>query len=81
MLVADHDGMIAIEANLVTSEPRMAASVASIIGGLISLKVFSDELDPDISRILDNTKVEVNDRILSISTIVDPQIIVNVIDQ
>ena len=81
LLVADHDGMIAIEANLVTSEPRMAASVASIIGGLISLKVFSDELDPDISRILDNTKVEVNDRILSISTIVDPQIIVNVIDQ
>lgn len=79
LLVADQDGMIAIEVRLVSSNPGMAKSVASIINGLISLQVFNADMDPAIAQILENTKVDVTDKILSISTVVDPEVIVNVI--
>ena len=77
LLIADRDGMIAIEAKLVSSDPRMAESVASIINGLLSLQVFNTELDPELARILQNTKVEVEDAVLSIKTVIDPATIVD----
>ncbi|NOX67688.1 MAG: hypothetical protein GXP15_00740 [Gammaproteobacteria bacterium] len=79
VLVADQDGMIAIEVRLVSSNPGMAKSVASIINGLISLQAFNADMDPAIAQVLENTKVDVADKVLSISTVVDPEVIVNVI--
>jgi len=79
LLVADQDGMIAIEAKLVSSDPRMAESVASIINGLISLQAFNSDMEPEIAQVLENTKVDVTDKILSISTVIDPEVVVNVI--
>lgn len=77
LLIADRDGMIAIEARLVSSEPGMAKSVASIIKGLISLQAFNANIDPEIADVLANTKVGVVDNVLSISTVVDPAVVVH----
>ncbi len=80
LLIADQDGMIAIEAKLVSTDPGMAKSVASIVSGLISLQAFNAEMDPQIAQILANTKVDVVDSVLSISTVVAPDTILNIVD-
>lgn len=79
LLIADHDGMIAIEVKLVSTDPGMAKSVASIINGLIGLQAFNTDIAPEVVRILENTKVGVVDNVLSISTVIDPEVVVNVL--
>ncbi|MFQ5983472.1 MAG: hypothetical protein ACE5KS_08875, partial [Woeseiaceae bacterium] len=79
LLVADHDGLIAIEARLVASEPGMAESLGGIINGLISLQAFNSELEPEILGLIQNTKVEVKDKTLSINTVIDPALIVTIL--
>ena len=80
MLIADSDGLIAIEAQLVSSEPGMAQSLGSIINGLIALQAFNDELDPQLLSLIQNTKVEVNDSTLSINMVIDPALIIAILD-
>ena len=80
LLIADSDGLIAIEAQLVTSEPGMAESLGSIINGLIALQAFNSELDPEIVSLIQNTKVEVKDRTLSINTVIDPALVVTILE-
>ena len=79
LLIADQDGLIAIEAKLVSTDPGMAESVASIINGLLSLQAFNTDLEPEIAHVIENTKVGVVDNVLSISTVVDPEVVINVI--
>jgi nitrate reductase NapAB chaperone NapD len=81
LLIADQDGMIAVEAKLVSTDPGMAKSVASIISGLISLQVFNAEMDPQIAQVLANTKVDVVDNVLSISMVVAPDTIISIVDE
>ncbi len=80
LLIADSDGFIAIEAKLVSSEPAMAESIASIVNGLIALQAFNSEIDPEIVSLLQNTKVEVKDSTLSISTVIDPTLVISILD-
>ena len=80
LLIADSDGLIAIEAQLVSSEPGMAQSLGSIVNGLIALQAFNDELDPQLVSLIQNTKVEVNDSTLSINTVIDPALIISILD-
>ena len=80
LLIADSDGYIAIEAQLVSSEPGMAQSLGSIINGLIALQAFNDDLDPQLLSLIQNTKVEVNDSTLSINTVIDPALIISILD-
>jgi len=80
LLVADQDGLIAIEARLVSADPEMATSVAAIINGLIGLQAFSSELDPELADILQNTKVTVREKALSIKIVVDPDVIISLIE-
>ncbi len=80
LLIADSDGLIAIEAQLVSSEPGMAQSLGSIINGLIALQAFNDDLDPLLLSLIQNTKVEVNDSTLSINTVIDPALIIRILD-
>jgi hypothetical protein len=80
LLVADDDGLIAIEAQLVVNEPGMAESMGGIINGLISLQAFNSELDPEIVSLIQNTKVDVKGSTLSISTVVDPALIEVILD-
>ena len=80
VLVADKAGQIAIEVQLVTTEAEMAESLASIVRGLISLQVFNDDMDPEVSSFLQNTSVDVDDTKLTISVALDPEVVVAAID-
>ena len=79
LLIADKDGMIAIEAQLVSTDPKMAQAIGGIANGLISLQAFNSELDPEIQDLIRNTRVEVTDNILSINTVIDPDIVAAVL--
>jgi hypothetical protein len=78
-LLADKDGMIAIEAQLVSTDPKMAEAIGGIANGLISLQAFNTELDPEIQDLIRNTRVEVVDNTLSINTVIDPDIVAAVL--
>lgn len=72
LLIADRDGLIAIEAQLVSKEPAMAQSLGGIINGLVALQSFNSEMDPEIAAVLQNTKIEVDGNTLSIKVVIDP---------
>jgi len=80
LLIADQDGLIAVEAQLVSSEPGMAQSLGGIVNGLIALQAFNDELDPEIVSLIQNTKVEVEDSTLSIKTVIDPAHVIAILE-
>ena len=70
---------LALEATLITSEPEMAESLASVVRGLISLMAFSDDMDAEAIAMLQGTKVEAKGNSLSISLAVDPDLMVKTI--
>ncbi|MDJ0906306.1 MAG: hypothetical protein QNI96_09830 [Woeseiaceae bacterium] len=80
LVVADKQGKISIETQLVTAEPEMAESLASIVRGLISLQVFNDDMDPEVASFLQNTNVDVDDKKLTIRVALDPEVVVAAID-
>jgi transcriptional regulator with XRE-family HTH domain len=80
LLVSDVDGKISIEAQLVSTDPKMAESIASIVSGLISLQAFNSGLDSQIAQVLQATKVRVLDNVLSVSTVLEPAMVLSVID-
>ncbi|MGI9204643.1 MAG: hypothetical protein ACR2Q3_11560, partial [Woeseiaceae bacterium] len=80
LLVSDASGMIAVEAQLVSTDPKMAQAIGGIINGLIGLQAFNSELGPEIQGLIRNTRVEVNDKMLSINTVIDPDLVVSVLD-
>jgi hypothetical protein len=80
LLVSDSNGHIAIEAQLVSHEPAMAQSLGGIINGLISLQALDQDLDPQILSLIRNTKIDVKDKILSINAVLDPEIIVDLLN-
>jgi transcriptional regulator with XRE-family HTH domain len=80
LLVSDVDGKISIEAQLVSTDPKMAESIASIVSGLISLQAFNAGLDSQIAQVLQATKVRVLDNVLSVSTVLEPAMVLSVID-
>jgi hypothetical protein len=80
VLVSDSGGQIAVEAQLVSTDPKMAASIASIVNGLISLQAFNSDLDPELLSLIQNTKVKVKDNVLTVSTVIDPELVVSVLD-
>ena len=80
LTIAGVDDMISIEAQLVSTDPAMAQSLGGIANGLISLQAFNSELDPELKNILLNTKIDVTDKVLSISTVITPKVIVKALD-
>lgn len=72
LLIADRNGLLAVEAELVSRDPRMAQSLHSVINGLLSLQAFNPDLDPELKTLIGNTKVAVENAVLSISTVFDP---------
>ena len=75
-LMAAAANKLALEAKLITSEPEMAESLASVVRGLISLMTFSDEMDAEAIAMLQGTKVEAKGNSLSISLAVDPDLVI-----
>lgn len=71
---------LAIEAELVTSEPEMAESLASVARGLISLVAFDDSMDAETMSVLQGTRIEAKGNSLHLSLAVDPELAVRTID-
>jgi len=80
LTVAGVDDMISVEAQLVSTDPAMAQSLGGIANGLLSLQAFNSELDPEIKSLILNTKIDVNDNVLSISTVITPEVIIRTLD-
>lgn len=80
LLISDEAGKIVVEAELITAEKEMAESLASIARGLISLQIFNDDLDPDVSDFLQNTSVDVDGTSLRLRVALDPEVVVAAID-
>jgi hypothetical protein len=59
VLVADIAGKLAVETQLITKQPELAESLASVVRGLISLTMLSDDMDPDVSAVLQGTRIDV----------------------
>ena len=75
-LIAAAANKLAIEVKLITTEPDMANSLASVVRGLLSLVSFSDDLEADAIAVLQGTKVEAKGNSLSISLAIDPELLV-----
>ena len=80
VMIADAAGKIAIETQLVATQPEMAESLASIVRGLISLAMFSEDMDPDIAEFLKGTTVNVDGSSLNIRLALDPDSVVVALD-
>jgi hypothetical protein len=80
LLVSDSAGQIAVEAQLVSTDPKMAASIGSIINGLISLQAFNSELGPELQSLIQNTRVKIKENVLSVSTVIDPELVISLLD-
>jgi hypothetical protein len=79
-LIAVVKDKLAIEAELTTSEPEMAESLASVARGLISLVMFDDSMDAELMAALQGTRVEARGKSLSLSLAVDPNLVVRTIE-
>lgn len=80
LLMADEDGQIAIEAQLVSTDPKMAEAIGGIVNGLIALQAFNSELGPEFQNLIRSTQVEVNDSTLRMSTVLDPELVVTILN-
>lgn len=80
LLIADEDGLVSIQAQLLAAEKEMAESLASIVRGLISLATFSNEVDPEISQVLKTTEVAVDGGRLTLKLKLDPEVVVAALD-
>jgi len=80
VLLADLGEKLGFEAQLMTTEAEMASSLASIVRGLISLQAFNDDMDPEVSAILQTAKVDVADNVLKLSLALDPETVVSALE-
>lgn len=76
ILVAAVANKLAIEIELITTEPEMAESLASVARGLISLVAFDDSMGDDEIAVLRSTKVEAKGNSLNLSLAIDPSMVV-----
>ncbi len=80
VLLADLGDKLGLEAKLMTQEPDMANSIASIIRGLIGLQAFNDDMDPDMAAVLQSTTVDVAGNTLKISLALEPDTVVSALE-
>jgi hypothetical protein len=80
LLLADESGQLALQAQLVSTDPKMAEAIGGIVNGLIALQAFNTELGPEIQSLIQNTRVEVSGKNLSINMVIDPNLVVTVLD-
>ena len=80
-LMAAAADKLALEAKLITAEPEMAESLASVVRGLVSLMAFSDEMDAEAVAVLQGTKVEAKGNSLSISLAIAPELVVQTLSE
>ena len=80
VLLADLGDKLGLEARLITTEPEMANSLASIVRGLVSLTMFSDDMDPEVAQVLQGTTVDVDDATLKVALQLEPESVVSALE-
>ena len=80
VMIADMAGKLAVETQLIATQPEMAESLASIVRGLLSLAMFSEDMDPEVAEFLQGTQVAVNGSSLSIKLALDPDSVTAALD-
>jgi hypothetical protein len=80
LLVSDRKGLLAVEAQLLASEAQMANSLASIVRGLISLQAFNEDMDPELTRFLNGTTVDVDGSTLTVKVELDADVFIQAIN-
>lgn len=80
IMIADLAGKLAVETQLIATRPEMAESLASIVRGLLSLALFSEDMDPVVARFLQGTQVAVDGSSLSIKLALDPDSVTAALD-
>jgi hypothetical protein len=78
-LLAAVKNKLAIEAELLTTAPEMAESLASVARGLISLVAFDESMDAEALAVLQSTRIEAKGNSLNLSLAVDPALVVRTI--
>ena len=71
ILVSGQAKLLSVEAQLVSREPEMARSLGGIANGLLGLQALNADLDPELRSLLQNTRVEVEDKVLSVNLVLD----------
>lgn len=79
-LIADAGGKIAIEARMEALDNEKAVALASIARGLIALQAFSEDMEPHVREILQNTRVDVSNTVLELKLALDPATLVATLD-
>ncbi len=80
-LVAAAANKLAIEAKLVTTEPEVALSLASVVRGLMSLMALSGEMDAEVVAMMQGTKIEADGRNLNISLAINPDLVISTLSE
>ncbi|MGI9222115.1 MAG: hypothetical protein ACR2QS_13885 [Woeseiaceae bacterium] len=80
LLISDSAGMLAVEAQLVAAQAEEANTLASVVRGLIAILSLSDETDPELTAFLNETDVDVDGSTLTVSIVLDPEVLVEAID-
>ena len=80
LLIADAGGRIAIEAQMIAADAERAEALANIARGIVALQAFSDDMEPHMRDILQNTRIDVSDATLSLKLAVDPALVVATLD-
>ncbi|GMR17210.1 MAG: hypothetical protein BMS9Abin32_275 [Gammaproteobacteria bacterium] len=81
LLVSAREELIAVEAQLVSRDPAIAASIGGIVNGLIGLQAFNTELSPELRSLIRNTRIEVKENVLTIDTVIDPSLVLTVLNE
>lgn len=81
LLVAEQTGNIAVEAKLVSTDPKMAQAIGAIVNGLIGLQSFNSELPAELRDLIRNTRVGVAESTLSLSTVLDPAVLARLLNE
>lgn len=80
LLVADAGGKLAVEAQMIASDAEKAEALANIARGIVALQAFSDDMEPHVREVLQNTKIDVMDATLKLKLALDPELVVATLD-
>ena len=80
LAISDRSGSVAFDAELVTADSAMTRSIGNIVTGLLSLQAFNDDLDAPVAQVLSSTTVDVDGEVLSVSTVVEPTVLIELLE-
>ena len=80
IVMADEGWAASIRAELVTNSAEMAQSLTNIVQGIVSLKALTSDNEPEIQKLLSNTRIELNDRVIVISTHLETATLMELMD-